>query len=113
MAGRFWNLLCSVIRAGAVVALLTGSAFAQVLPMPGIDLNPDGRRTRVLTPEEKGKRKVHRREVQGDDAGHPGQEGARRPLGQYPNGAGRRFEVSRQNIFEKFSSANGARIPTE
>jgi len=49
------NILNNVIRAGVVVALLTGAAFAQ-LPMPGMTLAPDQRR--ALTPEEKEKQKA-------------------------------------------------------
>jgi hypothetical protein len=47
-----WNSLHKAVCAGAIVALSTGMASAQ-LPVPGITLSPDGGRT--LTPEEKEK----------------------------------------------------------
>jgi len=49
------TILNNVIRAGVIVALLTGPASAQ-LPMPGVTLAPDQRR--ALTPEEQEKQKA-------------------------------------------------------
>lgn len=50
-----WNL-CKLVGAAAMLALLTGTAAAQ-LQMPGIDVSP-GSRQRVLTPEEREKEKA-------------------------------------------------------
>ena len=47
------DILGKIVRAGAIIALLTGAASAQI-PMPGINLSPD----RQMTPEEKEKQKV-------------------------------------------------------
>ena len=47
------DILGKIVRAGAIIALLTGAASAQ-MPMPGINLSPD----RQMTPEEKEKQKV-------------------------------------------------------
>jgi hypothetical protein len=47
------DILGKLVRAGAIIALLTGAASAQI-PMPGINLSPD----RQMTPEEKEKQKV-------------------------------------------------------
>ena len=49
------DILGKIVRAGAIIALLTGAASAQ-MPMPGINLSPD----RQMTPEEKEKLKSHR-----------------------------------------------------
>jgi hypothetical protein len=53
-----WTLFGKLIGAAAIAALLVSPASAQALKMPGIDLNPDGRSQRVLTPEEKEKQKA-------------------------------------------------------
>jgi hypothetical protein len=47
------DILGKIVRTGAIIALLTGAASAQ-MPMPGINLSPD----RQMTPEEKEKQKV-------------------------------------------------------
>ena len=47
------DILRKIVHAGAIIALLTGAASAQ-MPMPGINLSPD----RQMTPEEKEKQKV-------------------------------------------------------
>ena len=47
------DMLGKIVRAGAIIALLTGAASAQI-PMPGINLSPD----RQMTPEEKEKQKA-------------------------------------------------------
>jgi hypothetical protein len=47
------DILGKIVHAGAIIALLTGAASAQ-MPMPGINLSPD----RQMTPEEKEKQKV-------------------------------------------------------
>jgi hypothetical protein len=47
------DILGKIVRAAAIIALLTGAASAQI-PMPGINLSPD----RQMTPEEKEKQKV-------------------------------------------------------
>ena len=47
------DILGKIVRAGAIIALLTGAASAQ-MPMPGINLSPD----RQMTPEEKEKQKA-------------------------------------------------------
>jgi hypothetical protein len=47
------GILRKIVHAGAIIALLTGAASAQ-MPMPGINLSPD----RQMTPEEKEKQKV-------------------------------------------------------
>jgi hypothetical protein len=47
------NMLRKIVHAGAIIALLTGAASAQ-MPMPGINLSPD----RQMTPEEKEKQKA-------------------------------------------------------
>ena len=49
------NSLCQLVGAAAVLALLTGAASAQ-MTLPGLTLRPDSER--VLTPEEKEKRKA-------------------------------------------------------
>jgi len=54
MAHLAQNILGKVIRAVAVIALLTGAASAQ-FQTPGINLSPDEPR---LTPEEKEKRQA-------------------------------------------------------
>jgi hypothetical protein len=46
--------LCKLLQAGAVIAALTGSAFAQ-MPMPGLSLHNDPAQ---LTPEEQEKQKA-------------------------------------------------------
>jgi hypothetical protein len=55
MARRFWNFACSLLLAGVAVALLAGSSLAQ---LPAINLDPDARPKRVLTPEEQEKQKA-------------------------------------------------------
>ena len=55
MYDQIWNTLGKLIGAAAVLALLTGTASAQ-LPMPSITLNPDG--SRPVSPEEKEKRQA-------------------------------------------------------
>jgi hypothetical protein len=47
------DILRKIVHAGAIIALLTGAASAQ-MPMPGINLSPD----RQMTPEEKEKQKA-------------------------------------------------------
>jgi hypothetical protein len=47
------DMLRKIVHAGAIIALLTGAASAQ-MPMPGINLSPD----RQMTPEEKEKQRV-------------------------------------------------------
>ena len=47
------DILGKIVRAAAIIALLTGAASAQI-PMPGINLSPD----RQMTPEEKEKQRV-------------------------------------------------------
>ena len=53
IVGLSKDILGKIVRAGAIIALLTGAASAQI-PMPGINLSPD----RQMTPEEKEKQKV-------------------------------------------------------
>jgi hypothetical protein len=47
------DILGKIVHVGAIIALLTGAASAQ-MPMPGINLSPD----RQMTPEEKEKQKA-------------------------------------------------------
>jgi hypothetical protein len=47
------DILWKIVHAGAIIALLTGAASAQ-MPMPGINLSSD----RQMTPEEKEKQKA-------------------------------------------------------
>ena len=61
MTGHSWNSSRNCLRVAALLAalaLLTVDAVAQTLQMPGFELNPDGKRTRRLTPEEQEREKA-------------------------------------------------------
>lgn len=87
MTGSFAKLACHLLRAAAVLALLGAGAYAQ-FQMPGINLDPDGRRTRVLTPEEQEKEKAIDEKYKATMKGMPDKKPPTDPWGNIRSSSG-------------------------